>query len=63
MSNWYENMASEDFSRARTKELLSRIATLLSPESGRLLSLEDVTEILKPTGETYKGLKAVPLEL
>lgn len=63
MSDWYENLASEDFSRARTREFLSRIGRLLDPGRNSLLSLEEVKAILKPGGETYEGLKAVPLDL
>lgn len=63
MSNWYENLAAEDFSRARTRELLSRIGRLLDHSKDSLLSLEEVKAILKPGGETYEGLKAVPLDL
>ncbi|HET7838828.1 MAG TPA: transcriptional regulator [Rectinemataceae bacterium] len=63
MSDWYANMAQEDFARARTRELLSRIADLLDPERGRLLPLEEVLAILKPGSETYVGMKAVPVDL
>ena len=63
MSDWYENMASEDFSRARTRELLSRVSGLLVPDRGKLLSLDEVKAVLKPGAETYEGLKAVPLDL
>lgn len=63
MSDWYKNMASEDFSRARTKEFLQRISGLLDPNRDNLLSLEEVRSILKPGGEVYKGLQTVPLEL
>ncbi len=63
MSDWYETMANEDFSRARTRELLSRLSSLLIPARGELLPLEEVRALLKPGAETYKGLKAVPLDL
>jgi len=63
MSGWYESLAEEDFSRARTRELLSRMARLLDPERGRLLSFEEVVAILKPGSETYVGMQAVPLDL
>lgn len=63
MSDWYENLATEDFSRARTREFLSRIGVLLSPSRDRLLSLDEVKAILKPGGETYAGLQSVPLKL
>ncbi|HUW39668.1 MAG TPA: transcriptional regulator [Rectinemataceae bacterium] len=63
MSGWYESLAEEDFSRARTRELLSRVAGLLDPGRERLLSFEDVVAVLKPGSETYVGMKAVPVEL
>jgi hypothetical protein len=62
MGGWYESMADEDFSRARTRELLSRFAGLLDPERERLLSLEEVVALLKPSGETYVGMKAVEVD-
>lgn len=63
MSDWYENLATEDFSRARTREFLSRVAGLLDPSRDRLLSLEEVKAILRPGGESYQGLQTVPLDL
>lgn len=62
MGGWYESMAEEDFARARTRELLSRIAGLLDPERERLLPLEEVIALLRPTGETYVGMKAVDVD-
>jgi hypothetical protein len=61
-NGWYESMAEEDFARARTRELLSRISALLDPERNRLLSLGEVVAILKPSGETYVGMKAVDID-
>ena len=52
-----------DFSRARTRELLSRMAGLLDPGRERLLSFEDVIAVLRPGTETYMGMKAVPVDL
>ncbi len=63
MSDWYATQAEGDFARARTRELLSRIAGLLDPERGRLLPLEDVLAIMKPGSETYVGMKAVAVDL
>jgi len=62
MAGWFENMAEDDFARARTRELLSRIARLLDPERENLLPFEDVKAILKPGGETYVGMEAVPVD-
>lgn len=63
MSDWYANQAEDDFAKARTRELLSRIADLLDPERGRLLPLEEVLAIMKPGSETYVGMKAVNVDL
>jgi hypothetical protein len=62
MAGWFENMAEDDFARARTRELLSRIARLLDPERENLLPFEDVKAILKPGGETYVGMDAVSVD-
>jgi hypothetical protein len=60
--NWFENLAEDDFARARTRELLSHISRLLDPASENLLPFEEVKAILKPSGETYVGMEAVPLD-
>jgi hypothetical protein len=62
MGGWFENMAEEDFARARTQELLSRISRLLDPDRENLLPFEDVKAILRPGGETYVGMEAVPVD-
>jgi hypothetical protein len=62
MNAWFENRAEEDFARARTRELLSRISRLLDPGSENLLPFEDVKAILKPTSETYVGMEAIPVD-
>jgi hypothetical protein len=62
MPEWYANMAEDDFSRARTRELLSRVSSLMDPSRRDLLPLEEVLAILKPESETYVGMEAVPLD-
>jgi hypothetical protein len=62
VSSWFEELAEEDFARARTRELLSRIARLLDPESEKLLPFEDVKAILRPSSETYVGMEAVAVD-
>lgn len=54
--------AEEDFSRARTREFLARIQDFLVPTRKHLLSLEEVRSILRPEGETYLGMQAVPID-
>jgi len=56
-----EVTAAEDFSRARARESLTRIVSALSSSDDDLLSLQEVRSILKPTSESYVGLRAVPV--
>lgn len=58
----HESMADGDFFRARTKELLGRIAGIFSRSRKELLALDQVLAILKPTNETYTGLQAIPVD-
>jgi len=62
MAGWFENMAGDDFARARTQELLSRISRLLDPERENLLPFEEVKAILRPGAETYVGMEAVSVD-
>jgi hypothetical protein len=59
--NDIKRQASEDFTRARGKEIFSQIRHFMDPQKNRLLSLDDVREILKPTSESYKGMKTIPI--
>jgi hypothetical protein len=63
MEELIKNQAAEDFSKARAKEFFSRIMHFLNTDKNKLLSLNDVKEILKPKSESYSGLKAVPISL
>jgi len=62
VGGWYESMAEEDFARARTRELLSRISGLLDPGRESLLPLDEVLALLKPAGETYVGMESVDVD-
>lgn len=53
---------AEDFSRARQREFISRLQSLWNPGREELLSLQDVKKIVRPKGETYKGMRTVDLE-
>jgi len=55
--------ASSDFSRARGKAVLSQIQYFLNTDRNRLLSFNDVKDILKPKNEVYRGNQIVPIEL
>jgi hypothetical protein len=54
---------SDDFSRARGKAMLSRIQCFLNTDRDRLLSFNDVKDILQPTNQVYKGAQTVPIKL
>ncbi|MDR0472145.1 MAG: transcriptional regulator [Treponema sp.] len=56
-------MAAEDFNKARNKAFLSQIQHLLNPGRDKLLSFYDVKDILKPRGESYKGMQSVPINM
>jgi hypothetical protein len=55
--------ASMDFSRARGKAILSQIQFFLNTDGNRLLSFNDVKDILKPKNEVYRGNQIVPIKL
>ena len=51
-----------DFSRARGKAILSQIQHFLNTDRNKLLSFNDVKDILKPKNEVYKGMQVVPIK-
>jgi hypothetical protein len=55
--------AAEDFSRAKNKAALSRIQHFMHTDKDRLLSFNDVKEILRPKNQVYQGMKVVPVKL
>ena len=55
--------ASSDFSRARGKAVLSQIQNFLNTDRDRLLSFNDVKDILKPKNEVYRGNQTVPIKM
>jgi hypothetical protein len=63
MSGIHQMQASDDFSRARGRAMLHRIRHFMNVDRDKLLSLNDVKEILKPKSETYRGMQAIPIEL
>lgn len=56
-------VASEDFHRARQKESLSRLFHFFNPGREELFSLQEIKTIVKPKGETYVGMRAIPVDL
>ncbi|MCL2804931.1 MAG: transcriptional regulator [Treponema sp.] len=55
--------ASEDFSRAKGKAMLSQLQNFLKTDRDNLLSFHDVKDILKPKNEVYMGSQTVPIKM
>jgi hypothetical protein len=58
-----KQQAAEDFSRARGRAILSQIQHFLNTDRDKLLSFNDVKEILKPKNQSYRGMEQVPVNL
>ncbi|MDR2481927.1 MAG: transcriptional regulator [Spirochaetaceae bacterium] len=58
-----KSIAREEFSRAQRRAIVSRIAHFLNPDKDKLLSFNDVKEILKPNHQIYRGMQTVPIKL
>lgn len=58
-----DQQAGEDFHKARQLEFFSRIQHFFNPGNEELMSLQEVKSIIKPKGETYKGMATVPVKL
>ena len=54
-----QTQADEDFSRARSLEIITRIKSLLTSKNFDMLSLGDVRSLLKIQGERHRGMKTV----
>jgi hypothetical protein len=63
MGDFHHLQASDDFSKARNRALLHRMQHFMNTDRDKLLSFNEVKEILKPKSETYRGMQAVPIEL
>ena len=55
--------ASYDFSRARGNAVLREIQHFMNTDRNRLLSFNDVKDILKPKNEVYMGSQVVPIKM
>jgi hypothetical protein len=61
MMKAWEVRAQDDFQKARNREILLRVLALLRREKQELLSLQEVRSLIRPEGESYHGVKAVPV--
>ena len=55
--------AESNFERAHARTNLSRIRSVLMGTPDELLSLDEVTAVIKPNSESYRGIQTVPLSL
>ena len=62
-NDYVKYRAGVDFSRARGRAILSEIQHFISIDRDRLLSFNDVKDILKPKNQVYLGNKTVPINL
>lgn len=62
MSLFNSSQVSEDFSKAKTRAIFQRLLDNLQWKNSNLLSLYEVTSILKPKAETYEGMKTVEVD-
>ena len=60
--SYAEAQASEDFGKARNRAFFNEIQHFLSPEEAKLISLNDVKQMIKPINETYVGMKVIPID-
>lgn len=54
--------SSEDFSRARAKARMQQLLSTLQWKNQELLSFYEVTELIRPRKETYRGFMAIPID-
>ncbi|MBN2508705.1 MAG: metallophosphoesterase [Spirochaetales bacterium] len=62
MDEYVNQLAHDDFNKAKTKSALVKILNTLTPERQELLSLQDVKDLVKPKSESYIGMETVKLD-
>lgn len=50
-----------DFSKARNKAFINELQHLLNPEETKMISFNQVKQMLKPQNEIYIGMKTIPI--
>jgi hypothetical protein len=63
MNEMAKIQAAEDFSRARARAMISRLQNFMNADRDKLLSFNNVKEILKPKSEVYRGMREVEIKL
>ena len=58
-----KTQAAADFTRARGRAVLSQIQHFMNTDRDRLLSFNDVKDILKPKNQVFRGTQTIPIKL
>lgn len=56
------SQSEDDFSNAKNRARFQVLLSKLKWENSDLLSLYEVTDLIKPKGETYKGMQTIPID-
>ncbi len=59
--NQFFTLANEDFEKAKRRGQMQALMSGLRWKNTNLLSLYDVTRLIKPKGETYRGMQTIPV--
>jgi len=62
LSDFSDEFAQQDFSQAKTKAFISKVASIFKPSESELLPFDQAKMLIKPDSEVYKGLTTVPLD-
>lgn len=60
---FFDQIAKSDFNKARSKAFFLKLFNIFAPENYRLLSFDEVRNLIKPKNISYQGLKTVPINL
>lgn len=61
-SNFVQLEARDDFNKARFKETMDRMLSILRPQRQDLLSFEEVKSLLQPKSQSYIGMKVIEVK-
>lgn len=56
------NLANDDFEKAKRRGQMQALLSRLTWKNTNLLSLYDVTGLIKPKGENYRGIQCIPVK-
>ncbi len=60
-SSYVESQAEQDFNKAKLHAWIDSLRGIVHSQAGQLLAFHDIKNLVKPGGERYLGMKAVPI--